>query len=140
MLRNIRSWLFKPIKFRFLLPLIYLFLILLAQLTFLIPNLNKCRGFLVLEGPLSCFRISESLADILGLPGYYMINLVGFLFPMQYKFWVSLSDLNQGFFLITIYELTIFLIYIFGLIIDKITAAFSTKKRLNRVYTDCNFK
>ena len=128
MLRNIRSWLFKPLKFRFLLPLIYLLLILLVQLTFLIPNLNKCRGFLVLEGPLSCFRISESLADILGLPGYYMINLVGFLFPALHKFWLSLSGINRGYFLITIYEVTAFLIYIFGLFIDKITADFSTKK------------
>ena len=125
MLKIIISWLFKPVKFRFLLPLVYLFLILLTRFTFLIPGLNKCIG-LVLEGP--CLRMPEFLADILGLPGYYMINLVGFLFPALHKFWLSLSGINRGYFLITIYEVTALLIYFFGLIIDKITAAFSTKK------------
>ena len=132
MLKNIIPWFFKPVKFRFLLPLIYLLLILLIQLIFLNPS-SKDECVVFLSSTAGCIRTSFILTELLGLPGYFTINLFGILFPSLLKFWVSLSDQNQGFFLITIYELTIFLIYIFGLIFDKITAAFSPKKVLNRV-------
>ena len=132
MLKNIIPWFFKPVKFRFLLPLIYLLLILLIQLIFLNPS-SKDECVVFLSSTAGCIRTSFILTELLGLPGYFTINLFGILFPSLLKFWVSLSDQNQGFFLTTIYEVTIFLVYLFGLIIDKITAAFSPKKVLNRV-------
>jgi hypothetical protein len=102
-------------KYRFRLPVIYIFLILLGLLTVLIPPLNDCSGGMFLV----CIPVSGVIILLLSVPGMLLINQLDFIIPRKYYSWTTHSE-NFLWVVLISYAVTIILLFLLGLIIDKL--------------------
>jgi|SRR3989337_1044713 len=115
MLRGFIQKLYKQKQLKYLLPIIYLVLLLLAFTTLLIPPLNKCYGGLFSI----CFPVSLVIILYLAIPGVTIVNLLDFIIPRRYYSWASYGE-NIWQVLLINYVTTLIFLFILGFVIDKV--------------------
>jgi len=111
-------------QYRYLLPLLYLLLILVSFFTLLIfPIKNVYIGGLM---PMRT-SIPGVIIVLLAVPGILVIQILNFIIPKEYYSWYNHSGNELWCFFIASYAAMLIVLFLLGLIIDVI------KKRKNKI-------